>query len=113
MVRADIENFADGFALVHQLHQRADYIADVTETARLFAIAVNSDGPTRKRLLHEAGDHHAVLSRLPWADGIEETHDRRRQFLLAPVSEREKFVDCFRASIAPAAFRRRAHDQIA
>src|SRR5256885_9998848 len=31
----------------------------------------------------------------------------------SPISEREKLVDRFRASVAPTAFRRRAHDQIA
>src|SRR5215213_1900584 len=99
--------------MIHQLHERADHVADVTETTALFSIAVNRDRTAGECLLHERRNHHAVLSGLSRPDRVEETHDNRRQLLLAPVSQREKLIDRFRARVAPAPFRRRAHHEVA
>src|SRR5215212_954906 len=99
--------------MIHQLHERANHVADVTETTALFSITVNRDRTACERLLHERRNHHAVLSGLSRSDRVEETHDNRRQLLLAPVSEREKLIDRFRARVAPAPFRRRAHHEVA
>src|SRR6185437_16194218 len=95
----------DRVGMIHQFHECADYVADVTKTAALFSVAVNGDRTARERLLHECRNDHAVLSGLSWSDRVEEPHDDRRQLLLAPVSQSEKLVDRFRACITPAAFR--------
>src|SRR4029077_5894635 len=86
---------------------------NVTETARLLTVAVNRKRTTGERLFHEGRYYHPVTAGLSWPHGIEESDDGGRQFLFAPVSERQKLVNRFRAGVAPTSFCRRAHNEVA
>jgi type II secretory ATPase GspE/PulE/Tfp pilus assembly ATPase PilB-like protein len=66
---------------------RLDDIADIAKSARLSAVAINRDGPARKRLLDKRRDDHSVLSGLPRADRIEETNHRDWKFLFSPIRQ--------------------------
>src|SRR6185369_1561187 len=112
-VRTDVEDLAHGVRVIHQLDQRTDDVAHVSKTTALVAVAVNRDRPACDGLFHKRRNYHAVLARLPGTDGIEESHDNRGQFLLAPVSKCQKLVNGLRAGIAPAALRSSAHHEIA
>src|SRR5687768_7045847 len=95
--------------MVHQFHKRADNVADVAETSALVAVAIHRYRSPGERLFDERRDHHSVLPCLARPDGIEQTHDYRRQFFLAPVCEREKLIDGFRTGVTPTAFRSEEH----
>ena len=76
---SDVEHLADRARLVDKAHQPVDHVADVSERARLPAVAVDGDRLACERLLHEVRDHHAVPAGLPRAHRVEQPHDDDRQ----------------------------------
>ncbi len=62
--------------------------------------------------LDKIGQHHAITAGLSRADGIEETRHDDGQLLFLPIGERQKFIERLGSGIAPAAFRRRAQNQV-
>ena len=111
--RSDVEDLADGVGVRHQLHQRADHVADIREAARLLPGAIDGQRPPGHGLLDQGGNDHAVLAGLARSDGIEQPHHHGRQLLFAPIGEGQKLVDRFRTGVTPPTLRRRAHDQVA
>src|ERR1700733_6464513 len=59
---ADVDDFADGMFGVDQTEERFDGVADVAEAARLFAVAINTDGSVVDCSLYEIRQDHAVAA---------------------------------------------------
>src|SRR6267378_1664585 len=109
---ADVDNFADGAAGVHEANEAFDSVAHVAEAAGLFAVAVDADGGVVQRGLDEIGENHSIASGLARAHGIEQTHHDDGKLLFLPVREGQKLVESFGGGVAPAAFGGGAEDEI-
>src|SRR5438128_987703 len=84
-------------------------INHLRERPGLGSIAEHGNRLSGERLTDEVRDHHSVLSRLAWSDGIEEPHDDDRQLALFPIRQRQELVDGLAARVRPAVLRCRAH----
>src|SRR5919108_2472442 len=91
----DVEYSPDSLRMLDQLGEGAHGIAHMAKTARLGAVPKNRQRLSGERRTDEIGEHHAVATRLTRADRIEKPHDNHRQTFFFPVSQCEKFVDCF------------------
>src|ERR1035441_3947280 len=69
----------DGVVLLgpRQAQNAFDFIGDVTETARLGAVAINSKRFAQQGLLQEVGDHASVVQLQTRAIGVENTDNMR------------------------------------
>ena len=76
---------------------------DVTEGARLRAVAVHLERRTGEGALDEARDDHSVLARLLRADRVEEADDHAVEAPLLVEAEREELVHRLRVRVQPAA----------
>ena len=96
---------------------------DVTEAARLGAVAEDGERPVGERLAQEGGDRAAVVGAHARAVGVEDAHDRRVDALLAVVGHRQRLgvalglvVDAARADrvdVAPVGLGLRVYLRIA
>src|SRR5580692_6327131 len=68
-----------------QAHETVNLIADVAKTASLAAVAVHRQVLATKRLLHEVGNHAAVVELHARPVGIEDAHDARVHIVIAMV----------------------------
>ena len=98
---------------LHQRDQPLDQVVDVTEAARLAAVAEDRHRLVLQRLAQEGRDRPPVVRPHPRAVGVEDPHDARVDPLLAVVGHRQRLgvalglvVDAARADrvdVAPVA----------
>src|SRR5206468_7843239 len=86
---ADVVEATRRVGVLAELHECAHDVGDVAEATTLFAVTVHRHGRAGHRLLDEPRDDHAIVSRLPWTDSIEQPHGNHRQAELAVVREPE------------------------
>src|SRR5258708_3851973 len=65
--------------------------------------AKHRDWQPLKRLIHKARQHHAVVTSLTWSGCVKQSSDDYGQCLRSVIGESKKFVDGFRARVAPTA----------
>ncbi len=102
---ANIDHFAHCAVQGHQAEQRFHGVPDVAEAAGLLAIAVNFDGFSIERPLHEVRENHPIAPGLPRAHRVEKTNDDYRLLLFFPVGKSQKLVERLGCGIAPAPLR--------
>ena len=110
-------------ARLHQQHEPADQVVDVTERARLRAVAEHRQRLVGQRLRQEGRDRAAVVRPHPRPVGVEDPDDARVHALLAVVGHRQRLgvalrlvVDAARADrvhVAPVRLRLRVHERVA
>lgn len=83
LVAADIEDLAGGGGRLNECHDRRDDIGDVSEAAELAAVVVNDEGLAGEGRINEAGEDHAIGTRLAWANDVKEAGDHDGQAELA------------------------------
>jgi hypothetical protein len=102
LLRADVENIADGLGLVEEPDERADHVEYMTEATRLRTVAVDRERFAGQRLANESWDHHSVGRTLATPDGVEEPHDDRGKPTFLVIRVRKDLVDSFGRAIRPA-----------
>src|SRR4051812_43726147 len=82
--------------------QPADQIVDVTDAARLRAVAENGDRRVLERLAHEGWDGAAVMRAHSRAVSVEDPDDRGVPALLLAVRHRQRLCVALRLVVAAA-----------
>src|SRR5438445_12662036 len=89
--------------MLHQCKQSAHHVSYIGETPGFAAISKHRDWQPLKRLIHKARQHHAIVTSLTWSGCVKQSSDDYGQCLRSVIGESKKFVDGFRARVAPTA----------